>query len=70
VRASDGRVILRRPACCRASRESAPGIYLLEPIPALTFVASDLPGLYTATAVIWDSSGAERRARERLVLLQ
>jgi hypothetical protein len=70
VMASDGRVVLRRPACCRASKESAPGVYVLHPSPDLLLLPSDLEGLYTAQAVVWDESGAERRATERLVLMQ
>jgi hypothetical protein len=70
VTASDGRIVLRRPACCRASQERAPGLYVLHPVPELLLLPSDLEGLYTARAVIWDDSGRERRAIEHLVLVQ
>ena len=67
VRASDGRVVINRPACCRASKERVAGFYVLDPVPELTLMASDLEGLYTATATVRDETGAERVARERLV---
>ena len=67
VRASDGRVVLNRPACCRAAKERVPGVYVLDPVPELTLMASDLEGLYTATATVRDETGAERVARERIV---
>jgi hypothetical protein len=67
VRASDGRVVLNRPGCCRATKERAPGVYVLDPIPELTLMASDLDGLYTATATVRDETGTERIARERIV---
>jgi len=67
VVASDGRVVLSRPGCCTASRERAPGLYVLEPVPELVLMAGDLAGLYTATAVVRDASGAQATAREILV---
>jgi hypothetical protein len=67
VRASDGRVVLNRPACCRATKERVAGVYVLDPIPELTLMASDLEGVYTATATVRDETGTERVARERIV---
>jgi len=60
--------VINRPACCRASRETAPGVYLLEPVPEMTLLPSDPAGLYTATALVRDERGAERLATERVVL--
>ena len=70
VVASDGRVVVNRPACCRARQEKAKGVYVLEPVPELTLMASDLDGLYTATAVVRDEAGTERIARERIVFVR
>jgi hypothetical protein len=67
ILASDGRVVLNRPSCCTASRERAPGLYVLEPVPELILMAGDLAGLYTATAVVRDQRGGQVIARERLV---
>jgi hypothetical protein len=39
-------------------------------VPELLLLPSDLDGLYTGQAVVWDDSGAERRATERLVLVE
>lgn len=70
VFASDGRLVLNWPACCRASRESSPNLWLLEPVPELTLLPSDLEGLYTAVAVVRDQAGGQRKASERVVLSQ
>ena len=66
---SDGRLVQSRPACCRAIAKVA-GVVVLDPIPDLLLLPSDMEGLYTATATVRDRSGAERRSREHLVLTQ
>jgi hypothetical protein len=72
VHASDGRLLINWPACCRAVGAAAAGsgILLLEPVPELTLLPSDLDGLYTATAVVRDQAGAQRKGKERVVLSQ
>ena len=65
VFASDGRLVLNQPKCCRASKQIYPGIWLLEPVPQLLLLPSDVPGLYTAVATV-----RGKKARERLVLTQ
>lgn len=67
VVASDGRIVLDRPACCKAAQERAPGLYLLEPVPELTLMPGDLAGLYTVIAIVRDQTGAQATARERIV---